>query len=163
MVRYYRRRYRPYTKKDKWSVETKSIAIATKAGSSSGTAVMIIPPSTTEGRRTIKNITISCSVPLSFRWVIVYVPEGTNVGQLNQEPAQIQPSQTTAVSIVSIYEPNQYVISAGTYDSGAGPNRIFSPLARTLNSGDRIFLVIRGSDNTQLNILAIARYAIKYN
>ena len=160
MVRYYRRRYRPYSKKDKWSVETKSIAITTNTGATNGIAVMIIPPSSVEGKRTVKNITISMSVPLSFRWVLVYVPEGTQVGTLNQESVA---GQGQGSSIVSMYEPNQYVINAGTYDSGAGPNRIFSPLARTLNSGDRIFLLIRGSDNTQLGVMAVARYAIKYN
>ena len=162
MVRYYRRRYRPYTKKSGgWTVETKSIAIGTSVGATQSTAVRLTTETTIEGSRTIKNITVSCSVPLSFRWLIVYVPQGTTVGKLEQQPANQGTGNDT--SIVSIYEPNQFVMAAGTYDSGAGPNRIFCPLARKLNSGDSIYLVVRGPDNTQLNTIAVVRYAIKYN
>ena len=160
MVRYYRRRYyRPYTKKDKWAVETKSIAIKTTTSSQQSVGVQVVPPSLVEGMRTVKNLTISMSVPISFRWLIVYVPDGTQVGQLEQQPT----GGATSSSITSIYEPNQYVMAAGTYDSGAGPNRIFCPLARKLNSGDAIFLVMRGADNTEINTIAVMRYAIKYN
>ena len=161
MVRYYRRRYRPYSKKDKWSVETKSVAIETNVSATESTHVLIVSPSDTEGIRTVKNLTFSCSVPISFRWIIVFVPRGTTVGTLNQNPTAGGPEHGR--SIVSIYEPNQYVMAAGTYDPGAGPNRIFCPLARKLNSGDGIYLLIRGADNTQIKTIAVVRYAIKYN
>ncbi len=159
MVRYYRRRYRPYSKKDRWAVETKSVSIATASSATSAIAVKVIPESNVEGLRTVKNITVSLTIPISFRWVIVYVPGGTDVGTLNQEDL---PSATSS-TIVDIYEPNQYVMAAGAYDPGAGPNRIFCPLARKLNSDDRIFLLIRGADNTLINSIGVLRYAIKYN
>ena len=156
MVRYYRRRYRPYPKK-KWEVQNKAVTIQTR--SEEGDPVdhaetPIIDASGTEGKRTIKNITVQLSTPLTFRWAIVYVPQGTTAGKLNQSGAS---------SAVSMYEPNQNVMAAGAYDSGAGPNRIFSPLARTLNSGDRIYLMISGQDKTTIRTIGVVRYAISYN
>ena len=162
MVRYYRRRYRPYTKKDRWNVETKSIAMQITKSAERSAPLQIIPTTTVEGWRTVKNITVTCSVPVDFRWVLVYVPQGTKVGELNQSPIS-SVTEGVGTSIVSIYEPNQYVMAAGTFDGAAGPNRIFCPLARKLSSGDSIYLVIRGADNTSLTTIAIVRYAIKYN
>ncbi len=159
MVRYYRRRYRPYSKKSNWAVETKSVTIATNTSLSGAVATKIVPEEAGEGIRTVKNISISMSIEEAFRWAIVYVPGGTEVGTLNQEPI----TGTTGSTIVNLYEPNQYVMAAGTYDPGAGPNRIFCPLARKLNSDDRIFLLMRAGGNTQILSLAVVRYAIKYN
>ena len=138
MVRYYRRRYRPYSRGDRWAVETKSVAILTNKGATESTDVTIVGNGPNDAKRTVKNITISMSVPISFRWAIVYVPEGTTVGQLKQRAV----GQIPGAEIVSLYEPNQFVMAAGTYDSGAGPNRIFCPLARKLNSNDKISLII---------------------
>ena len=156
MVRYYRRRYRPYPKK-KWEVQNKAVTIrlSSEQGETANHAeIQLFEASGTEGRRTIKNITVSCSVPYSFRWAIVYVPQGTPPGKLQQQPPP---------TAVSIYEPNQSVMAAGTYDSGAGPNRIFTPLARTLNSGDRIYLMMIAQDKTMVNAIAVVSYAISYN
>ena len=77
------------------------------------------------------------------------------------QPGKLQ--QQPPPTAVSIYEPNQNVMAAGTYDSGAGPNRIFTSLARTLNSGDRIFLMIIAQDSGLTNMIAVVSYAISYN
>ena len=156
MVRYYRRRYRPYTKK-KWEVQNKAVTIRLSAEaqeSANHAEIQLLDASGQEGKRTIKNITVSCSVPYSFRWAIVYVPQGTPPGKLQQQPPP---------TAVSIYEPNQNVMAAGTYDSGAGPNRIFTPLARTLNSGDRVYLMIMAQDKGLTNMIAVVSYAISWN
>ena len=157
MVRYYRRRYRPYPKK-KWEVQNKAVTIETgrdpQTEQVTHAEVPLFEASGTEGRRTIKNISVQLTTPLSFRWAIIYVPQGTQIGQLLQQP----PS-----SAISIYEPNQNVMAAGAYDSGSGPNRIFTPLARTLNSGDRVFLMISGIDQTTIRTIGVVSYAISYN
>ena len=156
MVRYYRRRYRPYNKK-KWSVETKAITIQTsneQGEQVSHAEIPIIEATATEGKRTVKNINVQMTVPYSYRWALIYVPQGAERGQLLQRP----PS-----SAVSIYEPNQYVMAAGANDVSAGPNRIFCPLARTLNSGDRIFFMMSGIDTTVINTIGIIRYAVCYS
>ena len=157
MVRYYRRRrYRPYPKK-KWEVQNKAVTIQTAAGVEDPVTHAEIPlfeASGSEGRRTIKNISVQLTTPISFRWAIVYIPQGTPVGQLLQQP----PS-----SAISIYEPNQNVMAAGAYDSGAGPNRIFTHLARTLNSGDRVYLMISGIDQSTIRTIGVVSYAISWN
>ena len=42
-----------------------------------------------------------------------------------------------------MYEPNQYVMNCGVVDPTAGPIRFYTPLARNLNNGDSIVLVVR--------------------
>ena len=157
MVRYYRRRYyRPYPKK-KWEVQNKAVTIQTIGQEEDVVAhaeVQLIEGSGTEGKRTIKNISVQLTTPIVFRWAIVYVPQGTQVKKLNQ---------STPSSAVSIYEPNQHVMAAGAYDSGAGPNRIFTPLARTLNSGDSIWLMISGQDKSMIRTIGVVSYAVSYN
>ena len=156
MVRYYRRRYRPYYKK-KWEVQNKAVTIQTIGMEEDVVAhaeLPLIDASGTEGKRTIKNISVQLTTPIVFRWAIVYVPQGVQPGKLNQS----SPS-----SAVSIYEPNQNVMAAGAYDSGAGPNRIFTPLARTLNSGDSIYLMISGQDKSLIRTIGVVSYAISYN
>ena len=51
-------------------------------------------------------------------------------------------------SQLSIYEPNQFVLSRGVLDFTGGPLRIRTPLSRNLNSGDRIQLSHNLRDTT---------------
>ena len=60
-----------------------------------------------------------------------------------------------------MYEPNQFVMNCGIMSSGAGPIRISSPLARNLNDGDAIYLLVRSAQSvgpTEYN--CVVRYAI---
>ena len=68
-------------------------------------------------------------------WALVYVPQGTTAGALNIATAGATPS--------SMYEPNQFVMNCGVIDPTAGPIRIYSPISRNLNDGDKISLLIR--------------------
>ena len=63
-------------------------------------------------------------------WALVYVPQGTTAGALNVATAGATPS--------SMYEPNQFVMNCGVIDPTAGPIRIYSPISRNLNDGDKI-------------------------
>ena len=45
-----------------------------------------------------------------------------------------------------MYEPNQFVMNPGVIDPTAGPIRIYSPISRNLNDGDKISLLIRPTD-----------------
>ena len=111
----------------------------------------VVPPSTTQGMRKVKHVTVSLarltlenSTP--FYWALVYVPEGYTPNPLGA------PS-------TSLYEPNQYVMACGCIDPEAGPIRIRSPIARNLNSGDSISLVIGGS-TSQATYIGVVSYAI---
>ena len=68
-------------------------------------------------------------------WALVYVPQGTTAGALNIATAGATPG--------SMYEPNQFVMNCGVIDPTAGPIRIYSPISRNLNDGDKISLLIR--------------------
>lgn len=103
-------------------------------------ALDVVPATTTQGMRKAKNFTcyvnVAASVPaaalpsLPFVWALVYVPAGTT-------------ADYPSVSNVSLYEPNQFVIACGSGDLANQSLRVFSPLARNLNSGDKVQLVIR--------------------
>ena len=63
----------------------------------------------------------------------MYVPQGTSVGAINV---------TTSSAATGTYEPNQFVMNCGIADPTAGPIRPGSPIARNLNDGDAIALVV---------------------
>lgn len=151
MPRRYYRRYR--RAKRKYSVEQRPLNFALTP--SSTTAVVIVPPSATEGMRKVKNITVNI-IPQSddvfaLWWALVYVPEGTSAGSLNL---------TSPTG--SLYEPNQFVMNCGISDPNAGPIRFFTPLARNLNSGDSIYLVVSDGSAGATQVRGTARYAIAY-
>lgn len=166
--RSYRNR-RPYLRpsmppRSKYSVEQKSFR-----GTFNTTAVNNLYQSNTElvsainiqGMRKVKHLQLNLTVvPTAstssydlvapIYWAIVYVPQGTNIGSLNVNN--------------TLYEPNQYVMNCGVVDPSAGPIRFSSPLARNLNSGDAIYLVL-GTTNL-LNtpeVEGVVKYAITLN
>lgn len=86
----------------------------------------------------------------SIYWALVYVPQGTNIGALNLNN--------------SMYEPNQYVMNCGIVDTSAGPLRFTSPVARNLNSGDSIYLLLGTlSATANNNLQGVVKYAITLN
>ena len=101
----------------------------------------------------VKNFRINAvfAASLSVLWALVYVPEGLPIGSLN-----IVPTTGTSGSLTgAFYEPQQYLIASGVYSSAAsaggmnaGPLRVWSPMARNLNPGDRIFFLWRAFDFT---------------
>ena len=147
---YYRRPYKRarYGKKLKYSVQQKAVEFST--GSDDATAkVEVVPASEIEGMRKVKHLTVSCSAEVdtgSFYWALVYVPQGTTPGNIT-------------VNIVTgtggMYEPNQFVMNCGVVDPSAGPIRFSSPVARNLNDGDSIYLLVRNTNTRPLSLTTL--------
>lgn len=154
MPRRYYRRYR--RTKRKYSIQQKAFGFLAPINQT--TQVEVVPATATEGTRKVKNITVTATVPIPFEapiyWALVYVPEGTTPGGLS--------IATTASDPTSLYEPNQFVMNCGIADSNAGPIRFWSPLARNLNDGDRIILLVRHQATENVQIRTLIRYAIAY-
>nr|QIR82177.1 capsid protein [unidentified] len=148
--RYYKR---PRTSRKKYSIQQKSFAFTAAANST--TSVEIVPATTVEGMRKVKHVTVnlSTSAATPIYWALVYVPQGTTPGALNI---------ATSADETSFYEPNQFVMNCGLADPDAGPIRVWSPLARNLNDGDRILLLCTHVNSASLTIYALSRYAITY-
>ena len=123
-------------------------------------------------------------------WALVYVPQGTTAGALNvataggdgrerrrrKQPllgARVCPSRdncrgtqrrNSRRNSSSMYEPNQFVMNCGVIDPTAGPIRIYSPISRNLNDGDKISLLIRPTLDGAATIISLCvRYAITLN
>ena len=118
------------------------------------------------GTRKCKNFTLSlCSNSIvPFNFALVFVPEGTSPSQLH---AGVSVSEGVLLA-ASLYEPNQNVILSGSF---GGPNstveKFKTRLARNLNSGDRIVLIVKplqyDPDSTdQVLVNAMVNYAISY-
>lgn len=148
--RYFRRRS---ANRDKYSIEqTNIVTSATNAWppvdipetnptlqNSVQYAIPVVQPIDTQGMRKVKHLTVSISnsgnisesIPVFYS--IVFVPHG-------YEPQPI--SFPAAGYAVNNYSANQFVMSSGVLDFSGGPCRIRSRLARNLNSGDRIYLIL---------------------
>ena len=152
----YRRAYkRPrYGKRDKYSVQQKAFQFSADSGTSS--TWLLVPATTLEGMRKVKHLMVNLTIdPDSVGpmwWAIVYVPQGTTVGSINV---------TTSASATGMYEPNQFVMNCGIADPTAGPIRFSSPVARNLNDGDAIALVVRHTNSAARTVMGTCRrYAI---
>lgn len=108
----------------------------------SSIAICMVPATQTAGMRKAKNFTLSMQyidlkAPLAF--ALVYVPQ-------NQDPQDINRAvwSETATAPTSLYEPNQNVIMQGLVPlESNGRIEFKTRLARNLNSGDSVFLVLR--------------------
>lgn len=163
MGKYKKRYYRG--SRDKYSIEQNACAITVPLATVSGpgqSGIVVVPPTTTQGMRKVKHISISLAAPSSSSsatfpsavfWALVYVPQGTGVGTIN--------INTSSATQYEFYEPNQFVMNCGVADFEAGPVRFYSPLSRNLNSGDQIALVLANpSTQGTIGIDAVVRYAI---
>lgn len=174
MARRYRRyRSRRALKSVKYANETRQFAVNitwqnASTPQESITNAIVVPPTDIQGMRKVKNLTVQIqgqpnltTVDL-FNWALVYVPFGQNPGTLN-----------TAVSTgQSFYEPNQNIIMSGLGSFANGLTRR-TRLARNLNSGDRIVLLISVSRVSNLPtdvkfpltffLTGVVNYAITYN
>ena len=110
---------------------------------------VLIPPTDIQGTRKVKNITLrigaSTTTVTNFIFAVVYVPDGTVPNGLSTSEDE---------NFGSLYEPNQNVIMSGMFagqlavpsetlsDSAVSPSTFRSRLARNLNSGDSIVMLI---------------------
>lgn len=171
MARYPRRRTTRIYKKNKWSVEQKPGFIQGAGWSTTSDTYLnrqalipIVAATTQEGVRKAKNISVSIAPPGSqtttaqnnpFYWALIYLPEGQTPNELS--------------STGQLYTPSQFVINSGIVTSIQGKMRISSRLARNLNQGDSIYLLL-GTNNDSLpssqptgRFTYLVRYAICYN
>lgn len=104
----------------------------------------IVNPANIGGMRKVKNISIQLAFKAEYMndgtvytvngqrilWAIVYVPKGSEPGQINN---------TNGI----FYSPPQFIMASGIYDTEQPGNsaRIFTPLSRNLNEGDGIAFV----------------------
>ena len=150
----YRRGYRRYRsgKRIKYSVQQRAFGW-TAAGASSS-AQIIVPATTLEGMRKVKHLMVNLTAGQAaggMYWALVYVPQGTVAQNINI---------TTGETVTSMYEPNQFVMNCGIIDVDAGPIRFSSPIARNLNDGDSIWLVLRPVSSEAVPVFGTCRYAI---
>lgn len=119
-------------------------------------SVSIIPPTSTEGKRKVKHLTLSFSATSNdfAVYAIVYVPQG-------YEPQPLHIPNTGYA--LDMYDANQYVLSCGVLDFTGGPLRIRSRISRNLDSGDSIYLVLAYVYNAAPTIYTEITYAIKYD
>lgn len=148
---------RNYGSRDKYSIEQQCGTITCQHKNDQGQWVngpdgieSVVPATTVKGMRKVKHITVQMAstsepAPICY-WCIIYVPEGTT-------PNVIQATGD------SMYEPNQYVMAAGVFDFNAGPLRIHTPLARNLNAGDAIALLVKSTESGA-SFKYMVRYAI---
>ena len=147
---YYRRPYKRARggKKIKYSVQQKAFSFVADGGTS--TSQIIVPPTTLEGMRKVKHLTVNLTstTESTFYWVLAYVPQGTTATAIN------------LTSTAGMYEPNQFVMNCGIIDTNAGPIRLSTPLARNLNDGDAIYLIVLPNTGSNVSIYGTVRYAI---
>jgi hypothetical protein len=138
------------------------------AGGQVNTSFVIVPPTTIDGVRKAKNFTkqANCmwfpaaggTLPLHLQYVLVFVPEGLAV---NNTAISANPAVA-----VSIYEPNQYVIAQGIFDTDNSLN-LRTRLARNLHAGDQIGFVIHTCENIAvgdaIGIWGNVNFAITYS
>ena len=64
--------------------------------------------------------------------------------------------------LTPMYEPNQFVMNCGVIEANAGPIRFYSPIARNLNDGDAIYLLVKNTKPVAdtVNFSSCTRYAI---
>ncbi len=166
MPRRYRRtrNYSRRVKTAKYSNETYSIADTITSNNAVVFGVFsVVPQTDTLGVRKVKNFTVNMAYHTtaddddhrSIFWALVYVPQGTL-------PAQM--SVGTSGNFLSLYEPNQNVILSSMSVINEPSKTLRSRLARNLNSGDSIYLVVTGDRSGSYTDLvqASVNYAISY-
>ena len=161
--RYYRRRS---GNRDKYSIED-TVVLAPSSASwpvipatdetqqSKQFSTLIVPSIDAQGMRKVKHLTLTFSSTEDYKllYALVFVPSGYSPNPIRVPPLG-QPT--------SLYEPNQFVMSAGVLDFSGGPLFVKTPLSRNLNSGDSIYLVVAATDLGQqnTNFTVNVRYAI---
>lgn len=151
--RFYRRRSRRYSRRlktIKWSVENTIFEGGLQPQQQAN--IIVVPSTTVLGVRKVKNFTLTLDGNHPYAFVLAFVPEGTNPGNVVVGNGQVN----------SLYEPNQNVISKG-YVQGGLPQNFFSRLSRNLNSGDAIYLCVLNLVNQATDFQVSLSYAISFN
>lgn len=159
--RYRRRSYsrsRPL-KTVKYSNETTNITESLDIAEGDQAEAPLISSVDVQGVRKAKNFTLKMiyggTTPLV--WVLIYVPEGQQIGKL---------SYGSASAPASLYEPNQNVIMSGYLIPTYQQAQVYrTRLARNLNSGDSIYIVIKSAAGGAISKQFIGinlNYAITY-
>lgn len=182
MARYYRRARRSYrrsrpVKRMRYSAECSLI----RASFTSAVTQVNVPIAPVEnvqtsvfGMRKAKNftLTLASNVPTAIgnaaivEFALVYWPQvyatapQTFVPTLADLPA--------SGNAVSLFEPNQNVIMQGIWTLSESSYRGFTRLARNLNSGDTLVLIMKYVGDaipasTTINIAGTIKFAIGYN
>ena len=173
MPRRYRRRYYPIArslKTNKYSNETLSAAIDHDMHDENTSKILLSPASTTFGTRKAKNFTLSIvtNSTVPFIFALIFVPEGTTPQSLTQG---IQPDSSGNIVAASLFEPSQNIILSGICGGpSANAERFKTRLARNLNSGDRILLLLRnlapvpdsGTTHVHAEVDVVLNCAISY-
>lgn len=181
MPRGYRRRYRSYrTGRSKYSNQTTSLVLTIPSpGVDPGETFpdgqdeeqnhyrgcTIVPSTAVYGTRKAKNFDVQITTGAITTPVVaalVYVPQGTLASNLNV-------SSFSPEGPNSLYEPNQnvigqFVIPATPDGTSQSVTRFKTRLARNLDSGDSIVLIMApvASMEAGSQICATVNYAIKY-
>lgn len=169
--RYRRRRYaisRPL-KTAKYSNETYTVQQSTDAGANLQfqKSFPVVPDTSVLATRKCKNFTLKLGIlgftgstkfP-GFYWVLAFVPQGV-------DPSLIQTAAQSASAAVSLYEPNQNVIMSGVI-TDSQTHTYKTRLARNLNSGDEIALIVLVQNHDTANPITVEwastiNYAISY-
>ena len=144
-------------KRFRYSIENTGIHVAVnqEAGGIYQNGQVVVPATNVQGTRTIKHLTVSLSEDtdsqkVAFYWALVFVPEGYS-------PNSLFPNGQDG----SVYEPNQFVLNCGYIDPEAGPVRISSRIAKNLQSGDSIQLIL-GCRYSSADVRGIVSYAVAY-
>ena len=159
MPRRYRRRYR--SRKNKYSVESGLLPLPSGTTAVNTGNLTVVASNTVAGMRKAKNFLVQFSSSVTdadsliIAWALVYVPY-----QTNPNPIQFVNHP------FPLYEPSQFVIMGGLYDSNNPGNtaRQFSRLSRNLNEGDTIQLVWHSNLNIVPAVIrCLVRYAICFS
>lgn len=150
------RRAYPVSRRDKYSIETTFVHQELGAGGAANdhAALVVVKSIDFQGMRKVKHLefTITGEANHYVLWALVYAPQTT--------VANPEYVLQTAVNGGSLYEPNQYVIMSGVTNFNAGALRYKSPLARNLNSGDKILLLVKNQTAQTTTIQGTVRYAV---
>ena len=160
----------------KYSNETFNFADQWSYDASTQVEASVIAPIDQQGTRKCKNFELTMAGTNFFHpssgqndpareylypvtWALVYVPQGTKASKVQFGSAEAP---------ASTYEPNQNVIMAGVWPGGlTAPYKVKTRLARNLNSGDSICLILATPPADDLqgcfkNIVCQLNYAISF-
>lgn len=142
----------PIVKRDKYSIET-TFLTGTASNDHSILKLRAVPPTDVQGMRKVKHLEVTLAAAGSSPcvWALVYVPQLTI--------AEAGLTLNTA-NLDSLYEPNQFCMMSGTTDFSSGVLRFRTPIARNLNAGDAIVLLIKNLGTQSLVCNGTVRYAI---
>lgn len=165
---YYPQRSLTVGKRNKYSSITTFITNGSPTAPDFKWYFTIVNPTNVEGMRKVKNIsiqlafneqytdpengTVQFTENQQFLWAIVYVPKGSEPGEINPYVNGV------------LYSPPQFIMASGIYDTNQPGNssRIYTPLSRNLNPGDGIAFVYKPVNSffyTQ-QLKAVINYAI---